>query len=269
LLGTVIRLAAAESVDISIGVAVERMNASQTKLDGLQDYSCTMLWQDGPGETSSARLMVRHEPFSINARSGTNPETQIIYVEGRNNGKLHASSSPNCFVRPIWLLPTGTIAMWGRQYPWNEIDIKHTAERYERLISGMQEQPGVEAKWVEGAKLNGRLCSVLQIRQALPESRYEVLRVFFDAELSVPVRFARWNAATRTPDPDDLVEAYTYLLVKFGRGLTDTAFDPERFYRYRLPAVTKQGREETKPPLPTSTPTRRVRECLLRRRAGR
>lgn len=157
---------------------------------------------------------------------------EVIWVEGKNNNKMraHEGGATGKFLPTVWLDPHGLIAMRGQLHPITEIG-------FENLVAKLIERGDKERKHAEcecefkpGAKINGRVCTVLQVRHPVPRPHFEfhIAQIFIDDETKLPVRYAAYHWPT---DPKDklgpVIEEYTYLDVKINPGLVDADFDPE------------------------------------------
>jgi negative regulator of sigma E activity len=84
-----------------------------------------------------------------------------------------------------------------------------------------------DVKYFTGAKVNGRVCTVVQVTHPVPRPhfRYHVAKIFIDDELQLPIRFATYDWPEKDGGEARLMEEYTYLDLKLNVGLTDWDFD--------------------------------------------
>jgi hypothetical protein len=101
----------------------------------------------------------------------------------------------------------------------------HVAEQQTR---GEKEKrfPNVEVTFKKNAKVNDRICTVLEIRHPdqNPQFEFHLAQVFIDDELNIPIRYAAYG----WPEADDelpVQEEYTYMKLKLNQGFTDKDFD--------------------------------------------
>jgi hypothetical protein len=162
------------------------------------------------------------KPSAVNGR-------EVIWVEGRNQGRLvaHDVGIKNLF--SVNLDPTGALAMRGQRYPITEIGL-------DKLLLQMIDRATLDrlhgecqVDFIRGAKLNKRSCHVVQIVHPVqrPHFGFHRAQVFFDDELMLPVRYASWSWPTEPGGEPPLEEEYNYTDIKTNVGLTERDFDPE------------------------------------------
>ncbi|HBO43357.1 MAG TPA: hypothetical protein DD670_05380 [Planctomycetaceae bacterium] len=227
-----------------------------TSLDAeIRDYTCTLVKQ----ERIDGRLRkpdyifvkLRHQrvengkvmtPFSVYLRylaPRDLKDREVLYVEGRNEGKMIARRGGSRLAHvTTTLLPDSRLAMhWGR-YPLTEIGIKTLTERLVEV--GLEELAygECEVKYLEGAKINGRSCIVVQVTHPVKRDyfRYHMARVFIDRELMLPVHYVSYDWPEQEGGEPELMEQYTYVDLKLNPGLTDRDFDPRnKEYQFGKP----------------------------------
>jgi len=155
---------------------------------------------------------------------------EVIFVEGRNDGKLIARRGGRRFAYVTTSVdPLGELAMERNRYPITHIGIQSLVE--ELLAVGREElqNPPEEllCKQIDGVKIDGRACRVIQFAHPVRRDRYRyhVARIFIDEELGLPIRHASYDWPDEEGDRPKLLEEYTYLNLKFNVGLTDWDFD--------------------------------------------
>ena len=158
---------------------------------------------------------------------------EVIYVEGRNKGKLiaHEGGFKGKFTPSIHLDPQGTLAMMGQRYPITDIGIENLCVKLlER--GGRDRATGMCQVNITDANINQRPATRIEVvhpqrKQGLD---FHLARIFVDKEFQLPVRYEAYDWPTG-PDgkvtPNDLLEVYTYIRIKINVGLTDSDFDPE------------------------------------------
>ncbi|NIL97154.1 MAG: DUF1571 domain-containing protein [Planctomycetales bacterium] len=202
----------------------------------IQDYTCTLIKRERvDGELLEREYLyakVRHKPFSVylyflapHAKKGQ----EVIYVDGRYNNKLcaHAGSGPRALIGKVFLPPEGMLAMTDNRYPITYFGFRTLIKRLIEVGEHDLAYGECEVAQFENAKLNGRPCSVIQVKHPVPreEFRYHLARVFIDAEMQIPVRLTAYEWPEKEGRPPKLVEEYTYVNVKLNQGLTDLDFD--------------------------------------------
>ncbi|MGE0760395.1 MAG: DUF1571 domain-containing protein [Pirellulaceae bacterium] len=219
----------------------------------VRDYTCTIIKRERVngqlGESQFMFAKVRHAgrrngemvPFSVYLRF-LKPKAvegrEVIWIEGRNANKLVAHETGLLNFKRAWLDPTGYLAMMGQRYPISEIGMRNLIE--ELLKKGERERQFAESevKEVEGAKVNGRVCKMIQVIHPVQRPHFEFYKaqIFIDNELQLPIRYASWTWPTEPNGEPVLEEEYTYTDVKVNVGLTDEDFSPDNS-AYNFPSL--------------------------------
>lgn len=175
-------------------------------------------------------------PFSVYLKflkPGAIKGREVIYVAGRNNGKLiaHEGGFKGKFTPSIHLDPNGTLAMMGQRYPITEIGIQRLCVKLLERGNRDRHTGPCQVK-ITKADINNRPATRIEVIH--PEQRpgldFHIARIFVDDEYQIPVRYEAYDWP-RNPEgkvsTDELIEEYTYIRLKFNVGLTDADFDPE------------------------------------------
>ena len=156
---------------------------------------------------------------------------EVMYVEGRNEDKMvaHEGGTAGKFLPTVWIKTNGVIAMRNQKYPITDAGIENLVlkliERGEiDKANGRREH---EVTFHEDAKVNGRTCTLLQIKNAQKSENldFHMAQIFIDKELNVPIRYVAYDFPAKEGDPLPVIEEYTYLNLKLNVGLTDKDFD--------------------------------------------
>jgi hypothetical protein len=204
-----------------------RESARKTK-----SYTATLIKQElhkkGPIR-SVMTLKFRREPFSVYLKFiEPNEGREVIYVEGKNKGKLqvHEASGVASLIGTISLSPTGDRAMEDNRYPITLIGM-------EKLLDGVIAQLEDEMKHGEcnverysQAKVGDVECEMHEVThpKVRPHMQYQKTRVFIDKKTNLPIRLERYGFPTKGGEPP-LLEEYTYTDLKLGVEHTDVDFD--------------------------------------------
>jgi hypothetical protein len=154
-----------------------------------------------------------------------------MYVEGKNDNKMiaHEGGMAGKYLPTVWLRPTGLIAMRNQLYPITEVGIENLVlkliERGER--EKKTSSSDCKVTFHENARINGRVCTLLQIKheKPTPNLEFHMAHIFIDDEYQVPVRYAAYGFPPREGVDPPVLEEYTYLNLKLNVGLTDSDFD--------------------------------------------
>ena len=157
---------------------------------------------------------------------------EVIYVKGRNKGKLiaHEGGFKGKFTPSLYLDPLGTLAMMGQRYPITDIGIQNLCSKL--IVRGNHDrQMGPCVVTTSEANINKRPASRIELLhpKRKPGLDFHIARIFVDNEYRIPIRYEAydWPVGGGNVTIDDLIEEYTYIRVKFNVGLTDSDFDPD------------------------------------------
>lgn len=209
----------------------ERINGT------LQDYEY-MFAKIRNEQVAGGRVTVPFSVYLYFLKPDSIKGREVIYVRGQNDDKMIAHERRDSLMGKFgsaWLRPDGPMAMKGNRYPITEIGIETLVVRLiEKGTSDKQNGTPEECivEFREGAKINGRTCTMLQVKHPQPRDYFEfyVAQIFIDDELNVPLRYAAYTwpkTPGAEPGLDELIEEYTYLNMELNVGLTDKDFDPK------------------------------------------
>lgn len=205
-------------------------------VEKIEDYSATMVKRERIkgklGEREFMFVKIRHRPLSVYIYflgPASLKGREVIYVQGRNNGKLLAHATG--FQRRLGTLelsPTGLIAMHGNRYPLTEIGILNMVRRLVEVGEDDVKFGECEVKFFKGAKINDRVCTCIQVVHPVPRRNFlfHLARIFVDDELNLPIHYESYDWPEKPGGPPRLIEQYTYLKLKLNNGFTDADFDP-------------------------------------------
>jgi hypothetical protein len=157
---------------------------------------------------------------------------EILWVQGQNNDKMlvNPSDGDGRFLPSVWLKPDGPIAMRGRLHPLTFIGIENLILKLIERGERERRYEECEVRYIKDAKINGRVCTVLEVEHPVqrPHFEFNLAQIFIDDELQIPIRYAAYlwptGASERRPDPNLVIEEYTYLNVKINQDLRDADF---------------------------------------------
>jgi hypothetical protein len=216
-------------------------------IEKIKDYSATLVQHERVRGKLAPRqfivIKIRHRPFSVYAcfKSPVSMAGQeVIYVAGRNQGRLWAHR-PGLAVTAN-LFPDGLIAMTNRRYPVTEIGLANLVRRLVEVGKQDLKHGECEVKYLAGAKVNGRVCTVIEAVHPTPRDyfRYHLARIFVDDELKVPIRYESHDWPSEAGGDAPLIEEYTYLALKLNNGFSDLDFSPQN-PQYNFPPATGQA----------------------------
>ena len=156
---------------------------------------------------------------------------EVIWVEGQNNGKMKAHEGSGFVGKlpSVWLDPHGHFAMKGQLYPITEIGLENLVAKLVEKGERDKQYQECEVEFIKGAKINGRQCTLLQVKHPVMREHFEfhLAQIFIDDEIQLPVRYVAYHWPSKEGGAPPVMEEYTYVNLKVNVGLTDKDFDPE------------------------------------------
>ncbi|MCH5374795.1 MAG: DUF1571 domain-containing protein [Planctomycetes bacterium] len=213
----------------------------------IADYTCTLVKRERiNGELSDYEYIftkVRNRkvvdgkvvtPFSVYMyflKPSTVKGREVMYIEGQNDDKMiaHEGGTAGKYLPTVWLRPNGLIAMRGQLYPLTDVGLENLVLKL--IERGEREKKAAgadcEVTFHQNAKINGRVCTLLQIKheKPAPNVEFHMAHIFIDEEHQVPVRYAAYGFPAAEGEKPPVLEEYTYLDLKFNVGLTDQDFN--------------------------------------------
>jgi len=218
----------------------------ETIQQDIQDYECILVKRERIGDelmpqefmytkvrnrkVENGRVVVPFSVYMHFLKPTDIKGREVIYVEGLNNGKLRAHEGGNkTWLPSVWLHPESTLAMRNQRYPITEVGIENLVKKL--IERGQREKkfPDVDVTFKKNAKVNDRICTVLEIRHEdqRPQYEFHLAQVFIDDELNVPIRYAAYGWPDRPGGEKPVLEEYTYMKLNINKGFTDKDFDSE------------------------------------------
>jgi hypothetical protein len=224
--------------------AIRWARAGLPAIEKLNDYSATLVKRENVGgkvgEYEYMFIKVRHRPFSVYAYfigPAALKGREVIYIKGQNDGLLLAhATGVQAALGTLKLKPDGYIAMQGQRYPLTEIGQMNLVSRLIEVAEKDAQYGECEVKFFPGAKINGRVCTCIQVIHPVPRKNFlfHLARIFVDDQLNMPIRYEAYDWPKKAGDPPGLIEEYTYLNLKLNNGFTDADFDTKNpNYNYR------------------------------------
>lgn len=215
---------------------IRLITEARRHFQGIKDYSCVFVKRERlKGQLhpeNQVAMKVRNKPFSVHLKWMEPKNTvgqEACYVAGRNKGMMRAKS-PGLLGAVGWLTidPNDPRARENSRHAITEAGIGNLIER-------------VAKRWEEERKLNltqvkigeyefqKRRC--IRVETIHPDNsgkQFQTYRVilYFDKEHHLPVRFEAYDWPKPGGDPNgELLEAYSYVNLRFNIGLGDDAFN--------------------------------------------
>jgi hypothetical protein len=218
----------------AIAPALEAARSSREAIRKIPGYTCTFSKQEqlkkGAAIRHTMSLKFRREPFSVYLKY-VDPSAgrEVIYVEGRNSGKLqvHEASGLASLIGTISVSPTGNEAMKENKYPLTMIGMEKMLERFIDDWEISQKHADTKVQHYPQAKLGDVECLMYEV--AHPEKRepfkFYMSRVYFDKKTLLPIRAEQYAFPAKPGAQPMLVEEYTYSDVKTDASLSEADFD--------------------------------------------
>jgi hypothetical protein len=179
----------------------------------------------------------RNQPFSVYLRfSNPNPGREVLYVDGKNKGKLiaHEGKGLKAWAGSMWLAPKCPQAMIDNRYPITQIGMLRMIET---VIHQWEEETNfgeTDVKYYPDSKLNGTECSIIESSHPRPrrQFKFHMTRLFIDKKTKLPFAVQQWGFPP-AGDAPSLEEQYIYSDIKPNIRLTDADFDSKnRNYKF-------------------------------------
>ncbi len=210
----------------------------------VRDYTCQVVKQERIGnqltEEQYMHVKVRHARPDENPpvpksfylkfdKPGSLAGQEVIWVDGRNNGRLVAHQGGLLNFRR-WNLPTdGFLAMHGNRYPITELGIETLIIRL--IEKGEKERQHGECEidvdrdlLIDGHRAT---CITITHPQRREHFEYHRAKVYIDDELNLPVGYEGFDWPVEPGGEPLLAERYFYRDLETNVGLTDRDFDPD------------------------------------------
>jgi len=234
----------AHPLDPALKIADKSLQHIQANI---ADYTCIMTKQerlgDKVGEEQKIFCKVRNRkvdeddeivmPLSVYMRF-IKPKKgrEVIWVEGKNDGKLTAHEPGGLIGLKTWHLPhDGKIAMMGQRYPISQTGFENLV--YQLIDRGLKElkydKSETEVKIDKDFEFNGRSSTKIVVRHPKESDLYDFYegRIIVDNEWNIPVHYSAYLWPEKKGGELPLIESYTYTDIKLNVGLTDEDFNSE------------------------------------------
>ncbi len=186
-------------------------------------------FQDGAIVTPMSVYLDFLKPASVKGR-------EVIWVQGRNDGKLIAHDGGYRNLFSLNLDPKGMLAMRGQRHPITDIGIENLAAKVIETAERDLQYGECEVSFSHDAKIGNTECTMVQVIHPTRRDHFDFYRarVYFDKARNIPIRYASWSWPETVDGEPVLEEEYTYLRVALNTGLSDLDFDSTNpAYRFR------------------------------------
>jgi Protein of unknown function (DUF1571) len=206
---------------------------SLEKMEAIEDYEAVLIKREMIGSelrTSQMQIKLREEPKSVYLKF-VEPHAgrEVIFQPESNGGMMlvHETGIAS-LVGTLEIDPQGDMAMKENRYAINNIGLRNLLSlTIERWLEET-EMTGAQVKYYPNAKVGELSCKVVEVKydQQPGKLRYQISRLYIDAQTDLPVRVQNYDFNPRGGDPV-LIEDYFYSNLKTNVGLADLDFNTE------------------------------------------
>ena len=208
---------------------------ARQRFEHVRDYECRFIKRESIDGKLQPRqfiwLKARQKPFSVYMHwINVHPGRELIYVAGRNNGKMlvHERGLKKVIAGTMALDPRGKRAMSESRHSITEVGI---GSLIDKLIQNWEAQRKLGQTGVvvlNNTKVDGRPCWCVKTTNPPDPKHYMFYRtrIFFDKKHGLPIRVEGYGWPRGGAPGGALKEEYTYTDLKLNVGLRAVAFDP-------------------------------------------
>jgi hypothetical protein len=217
-------------------VRAKRMiGEARQRFSQVRDYSCTFFKRERiSGRMTPQYVMqmkARTRPQSIYFRFvRPNSGREAIYVAGRNGGRaiVHDVGLGKLLAGTVELDPRSDRAMEDNRHPITEAGLGHLIETVFRRWNAEMNSGETRVTIVPNTRVGDRLCTMVESMhpQRHPSYLFHKVKLYFDHEHGLPIRFEAYDWPRRPGGQAELVEEYTYHSLRLNPGLSEHDFDP-------------------------------------------
>lgn len=211
---------------------LKMIRESRAALNETKDYTATFFKQELVGRkilNTQLAIKVREEPFSVYMRF-ISPEEgrEVIYIEGRNDGKMLAHGvGIEKVAGTLKLDPAGKRALEESRYPITMVGMRRMLESLNTQWESELKLTGASVRYFPNSRIGNVECRVFEsaYAQATASTKFQMTRLYVQKDSGLPVRVEQFAFPEKAGAQPVMVEQYTYLDVKKNVGLTDLDFD--------------------------------------------
>ena len=170
----------------------------------------------------------------------SNQGQEVIWVDGKNDGKLVAHATVLRKVMRANLKPDSMLAMMNSRHPIMDIGFRNLLAKMLEKGNRDREYGECEVSIKRNLEIEGRKCVMLEIKHPVKRKHFEfhIARIYLDQELEIPIGYEGFIWPKLEGGEPRLLEKYFYTNLKLNVGLKDSDFDPDSD-AYDFPAVSE------------------------------
>lgn len=202
------------------------------KIEAFPSYEATFYKREIIGRSvvnQKMRMKIRHSPFSVYLYfQEPSAGREVLYVEGKNNGKLIAHEAGILSLAgSMELSPTDPIAMKESRYPITEAGIAKAIRQLIKEWTAETKFGETDVKYYKGAKLGDMTCRVIESSHPQPRKQfaYHKAQLWINDADGLPVRIRKYGFPARAGQQAPIIEDYTFTNINTSVRLTDADFD--------------------------------------------
>ncbi len=227
-----------ETVDPAVAAvnqAKQTIAQARQRYTQIHDYSCLFTKRERvDGAMTPLYVMsmkAKARPTSIYFKFMRPYEgREAIYVQGRNNGRVmvHDVGIGKLLAGTLALDPRSPRAMEDNRHPITEAGLGYLIETIHSRWNVEMRAGETQVSVRSGAKVGNRPCTMVDSTHPQRQNHYlyHKVRVYFDDEHGLPIRYEAYDWPRRPGQAPDLLEEYTYQNLRLNVGLTEADFDP-------------------------------------------
>jgi hypothetical protein len=176
------------------------------------------------------KMKFRREPFSVYFYFlGDLKGREVIYVKGRNDGKILAHETGIAsFAGTLALAPNDTMAMSENRHPITEAGIEKFLLVLHKQWTQELKFGETEVKYYRDAKLDKMTCNVIEASHPRPRRQFAFhrTRLWIDKDTGIAVRVQQYGFPVRNGAKPPIVEDYVFTDIRTSVQISDRDFDP-------------------------------------------
>lgn len=212
--------------------ALQRVYAAREAVSQLKDYEAVFLKREylgGKLQKTTTQLKVREEPFSVYMKFvEPNAGREVIYVNGRNEGKLLVHETGfKSLVGTLALDIKSPDVMSENRYPVTMVGLKNLVATVIKQWESEARYGEVDVLYRPKNRLGEQECEVIETSHPKKRNQFpfQLTRVWIDKATNYVIRVEQFDFPTKEGAEPALSEEYTYVRIKPNVGLTDRDFD--------------------------------------------
>jgi hypothetical protein len=225
-----------ESAELALmGEALRLVDQGRKRYASIHDYTCLFTKRErmSNGRVVGPQVLamkVRTQPRAIYFKFlKPHAGREAIWIDGQFENKMlvHDVGLGKLLAGTLRIDPTSRMAMDDNRHPITEAGLGFLLDELAAHWA-VEMKPGeIEVQIARDAQVGDRPCILVESRhpEFAPEYRNHKVKVYFDRELSLPIRFEAYDWPNKQGKVE-MIEEYMYVDLKLDPGLEEADFDP-------------------------------------------